>query len=62
MAKSIKPDKPDPTPGKQLKHQSGWCMSADHKRCPRQFSFGICGCDCHKENKKQRGRPRKEDK
>lgn len=52
MAKKIKPESPDPTPDRQLTGKSGWCITADHNRCKYQFSFGKCGCDCHKKGKK----------
>jgi hypothetical protein len=39
---------PDPTPDKQLEQSSGWCMTNYHKQCKYQFSFGKCGCKCHK--------------
>lgn len=47
------PDRPDPTPERQLESKSGFCITADHKLCPHQFSFGKCGCDCHKKGKKK---------
>ena len=50
--KKIKPEWPDPTPEIQRKSKSGWCMTGHHKGCPYQFSFGKCGCDCHKKGKK----------
>lgn len=42
---------PDPTPDRQLTHPSGWCMTNYHENCPYQFTFGKCGCKCHKETK-----------
>jgi hypothetical protein len=50
--KKIEPDTPA-TPDRQLESKSGWCITADHKQCPHQFSFGKCGCDCHKKGKKK---------
>jgi hypothetical protein len=49
------------TPEKQLTHPSGFCITGHHSHCRYQFSFGKCGCDCHTEVKKKRGRPRKSD-
>lgn len=40
-------DKP-PTPDVQLETKSGWCLTGHDKDCPYQFSFGKCGCKCHK--------------
>lgn len=51
--KKIVPDAPDPTPDRQLKHKSGFCMTGHHKNCPHQFSHGKCGCDCHKKGKRK---------
>ena len=42
---------PDPTPDRQLDHSSGWCMTDYHQNCPHHFTFGKCGCKCHKEKK-----------
>lgn len=44
---------PDPTPDRQLEHPSGWCMTNYHDNCPYQFTFGKCGCKCHKEKNEQ---------
>jgi hypothetical protein len=35
----------------QLKSKSGWCIDEVHKKCKYQFTFGKCGCVCHKEKK-----------
>jgi hypothetical protein len=35
----------------QLKSKSGWCADKLHNQCKYQFTFGKCGCDCHKEKK-----------
>ena len=39
----------EPTPHVQLEHKSGWCSTEYHRDCPYQFSFGRCGCKCHKK-------------
>ena len=52
MAKKKESYSPEPTPDRQLKTKSGWCITADHKQCKHKFSFGICGCECHKKGKK----------
>ena len=36
------------TPDRQLETPSGWCMDEYHTDCKYQFTFGKCGCDCHK--------------
>ena len=42
---------PDATPEKQLLTKSGWCSDEFHNQCKYQFTFGKCGCECHKEIK-----------
>lgn len=42
---------PTPTPERQLTTKSGWCGTNYHDNCPYQFTFGKCGCNCHKEKK-----------
>jgi hypothetical protein len=48
----IMPEIPDSNPDRKLSHRSGWCATQHHRQCPFQFSFGKCGCECHKEGKK----------
>jgi hypothetical protein len=43
--------RPIPTPDRQLKTKSGWCSTGYHNGCKYRFTFGKCGCDCHKEKK-----------
>ena len=49
--RSVEDDWPDPTPDRQLERSSGWCSTGYHDGCKYQFTFGKCGCDCHKEKK-----------
>lgn len=42
---------PIPTPSRQLDTPSGFCITGHHETCQYQFSHGLCGCECHKENK-----------
>jgi hypothetical protein len=51
MARKREDHAPPSTPDKKLNHPSGWCMDEDHNNCKYQFTFGKCGCDCHKETK-----------
>jgi len=43
--------RPIPTPDRQLETKSGWCSTGYHNGCKYRFTFGKCGCDCHKEKK-----------
>lgn len=48
---------PDPTPDKINTYKSGWCMTEHHDGCRKQFTFGICPCDCHSQTQRtQRAR------
>jgi len=49
--RSVEDDWPDPTPDRQLERSSGWCSTGYHDGCKYQFTFGKCGCNCHKEKK-----------
>ena len=49
--KSVEDNWPVPTPDRQLETKSGWCSTNYHNECKYQFTFGKCGCDCHKEKK-----------
>lgn len=44
-----------PTPDRQLKTSTGWCYDGYHSDCGHRFSFGICGCDCHKDTESKEG-------
>ena len=59
MAKKLENYTPIPTPEKQLKYPSGFCMTGHHENCKHQFDHGKCGCTCHGPVviPKRRGRP-----
>ena len=40
------------TPNRQLDVPSGWCITSDHNLCKYSFSFGMCGCNCHRKKEK----------
>ena len=46
----VEDDWPDPTPERQLTSRSGWCADGFHSDCRYRFSFGKCGCSCHKKD------------
>jgi hypothetical protein len=47
--KSVEDGWPAPTPEKQWLVPSGWCSDKMHDKCKYQFTYGKCGCECHKE-------------
>jgi hypothetical protein len=49
--RSIEDDRPIPTPERQLETKSGWCSTNYHNGCKYRFTFGKCGCQCHKEKR-----------
>lgn len=50
MARKKEDHSPTPTPDRQLEQPSGWCMDDHHLNCKYQFTFGKCGCYCHKDS------------